>query len=127
VYLNQSLASSKAPSKSRSTFVDPTFAANERGKRFTMRFVFGTVTHHARPLRSCSLVDFLTISGAQNDRGKRFVDIWQVKMLQPQRLSSPVDGSTFNRPPGHEIKRVGLEAGPLSQWLYSVLAEAVSA
>ncbi len=26
--------------------------------------------------------------------------------------------------PGYHFKRVGLEAGPLSQWLYSALAEA---
>src|SRR5712672_1404884 len=26
--------------------------------------------------------------------------------------------------PGYDLKRIGLEAGPLSQWLYSVLAEA---
>src|SRR5205823_3188786 len=28
------------------------------------------------------------------------------------------------RSPSHQFKRVGLEAGPLSQWLYSALAEA---
>jgi hypothetical protein len=27
--------------------------------------------------------------------------------------------------PGYQFKRIGLEAGPLSQWLYSALAEAV--
>src|SRR5439155_13917848 len=42
--------------KSRRTFVDPTFAANERGKRFTMQFVIGTVTEHTRPLRPRSFV-----------------------------------------------------------------------
>jgi transposase len=26
--------------------------------------------------------------------------------------------------PGYHFKRIGLEAGPLSQWLYSALAEA---
>src|ERR1700733_13166543 len=26
--------------------------------------------------------------------------------------------------PGHQFKRIGLEPGPLSQWLYSALAEA---
>jgi transposase len=28
------------------------------------------------------------------------------------------------RTPGYRFKRIGLEAGPLSQWLYSALAEA---
>jgi hypothetical protein len=41
--------------KSRRTFVDPTFALNEGGKRFRTRLVLRRITHHARPLRSCSL------------------------------------------------------------------------
>jgi hypothetical protein len=71
-------ASTEASTKPRGTFVDAALAPNERGKGFTMRFVFATVTEHARPLRSCSLVDFLTISGAQDHSGKRFVSSWQV-------------------------------------------------
>jgi len=50
-----STVSPKASDKPPRTLVDPTFAANERGKRFTMRFVFGTVTEHARPFGSRSL------------------------------------------------------------------------
>ena len=43
------LASTASPEtgKPRGTFVDATLPPDERGKRFTMRFVFGTVTEHA--------------------------------------------------------------------------------
>jgi hypothetical protein len=63
--------SPKVTGKSLRTFVDPTFAANERGKRFTMQFVFRTVTEHARPLGSRSFVRFLPIGGAQDKGGER--------------------------------------------------------
>jgi hypothetical protein len=91
-------ASPDATGKSRSTFVDAALALNEGGKRFGTRLVLHRISQHARPLRSCSLVDLLTISGAQNDRGKRFVDSWQVQMLQPQRLASPLKGHDFLPP-----------------------------
>jgi hypothetical protein len=71
-------ASPETSSKSRSTFVDATLPLNERGKRFAVRFVFRGVPQHTRPLGSSSLVYFLTISGAQDDRGKWFVGGWQV-------------------------------------------------
>jgi hypothetical protein len=72
----------RASGKPRCAFVDTTFAPDERGKRFTIQFVFGTVTEQARPFASRSLVDFPTISGAQDHSGKRFVGGWQVQMLQ---------------------------------------------
>jgi hypothetical protein len=68
--------------KSRSTFVDPTFAANERGKRFRIRFVLRCIPQHARPLGSRALVHLAGIGGAANDRGKRLVGGRQVQMLQ---------------------------------------------
>jgi hypothetical protein len=52
VYLNQSLASSKAPSKSRRTVVDATLPLNERGKRLSNRLVLRRIPQHARPLGS---------------------------------------------------------------------------
>jgi len=45
----------KTSDKPRRTLVDPIFAANERGKRFTLRFVFGTVTEDARHLERIRL------------------------------------------------------------------------
>src|SRR5207302_7524516 len=68
--------------KSRRTFVDPTFAANERGKRFDVCLVLRCIPHHARPLGSRSLVHLAGIGGAANDRGKRLVGSWQIQMLQ---------------------------------------------
>src|SRR5437764_14439312 len=67
-----STASSET-SKPRRALVDPAFAANERGKRFTMRFVFGGVPQHARPLGACSLVNSSWIGGPADNCGKWFV------------------------------------------------------
>lgn len=61
----------KATGKSRRTLVDPTFAANERGKRFTLRFVFGTVTEHARPLVRGSELDLRLPTTSQDRRRPR--------------------------------------------------------
>jgi hypothetical protein len=71
-----SIASPETSGKSVSTPVDPALALNERGKRLSNRLVLRRIPQHARPLRSCSLVDFLTISGAQDHSGKRFVSNW---------------------------------------------------
>jgi hypothetical protein len=96
--------SPKASRKPRRTLVDPTFAANERGKRFTMQFVFGTVTEHARPLGSCSLLDLSGIGGAADDRGERFVGSWQIQPVQLQRPPCPTDGAIFCLPPHHKVE-----------------------
>jgi len=68
--------STETTAKSRSTFVDATLPPDERGKRLRTRLVLRYIPQHARPLRSCSLVDFLTISGAQDDRGEWFNGAW---------------------------------------------------
>src|SRR5438093_12823354 len=69
--------------KPRGTFVDATLPPDERGKRFTMRFVFGTVTEHARPLGPRSLVNFCWIGGAADNCGKRLIVVGRPDMLQP--------------------------------------------
>jgi hypothetical protein len=99
-----STTSPQATGKSRSTFVDATLALNERGKRFGICLELRGVPHHARPFRSRPLVHFLTISGAQDDRGKWFVGSWQVRALNLQRPTCPADGAIFCCPPYHEIE-----------------------
>jgi hypothetical protein len=44
-----STASPETAAKPRSTFVNASLPLNERGERFTMRFVFRIGTEHARP------------------------------------------------------------------------------
>jgi len=76
-----STVSHKTSGKPRRTLIDPTFAANEGGKRFTMR-VFGTVAEHARPFASGSFVDFLPIGGVQDNGGERLNGAWYVQSVQ---------------------------------------------
>jgi hypothetical protein len=66
-------ATTEAAGKSPRAGVNPTFAANERGKRFGFRFVLHRVPPHARPFGSRSPADLSTISGAENYCGDRFV------------------------------------------------------
>jgi hypothetical protein len=68
--------STEATGKSRSTSIDAAFPPNERGKRFDVRLALRCIPQHARPLGSRSLIDFLTISGGENDGGERFVGSW---------------------------------------------------
>ena len=70
--------STEATRKSRRTCVDATLPLNERGKRFGICLVLSCVPHHARPLRSCPLFYFLTISGSENDCGEWLVSMWYV-------------------------------------------------
>src|SRR5262249_2010744 len=56
--------SPKAAGKSPRAGVIPTFAANERGKRFGFRFVLHRVPPHARPLGSRSPADLPRVGGA---------------------------------------------------------------
>jgi selenium binding protein SBP56 len=76
-----STASHDATSKSRSTCVDASLPPDECDQGFSIRFVLRSVSQHARPLRSCSLVDFLTIGGAQDDRSEWFLGSRQIQML----------------------------------------------
>jgi hypothetical protein len=55
---------------------------NKRGKRFSICLELRCISQHARPLGSRSLVDFLAISGRENDGGERFFAGWQIQMLQ---------------------------------------------
>src|SRR5260370_19657038 len=80
--------SPQATAKSRSTFIDATLAPYECGKRFSIRFVFGTVTEHARPLGPHAFVNLAGIGGAADDHGERFVRSWQVQTLKLQRKDS---------------------------------------
>jgi hypothetical protein len=64
-------------------------------------------TIHNEPLGSfywAAGVDFLTISGAQDHRGERFVGTWYVHTLQPQRPTCAADGPTFCLPPHHKVE-----------------------
>jgi hypothetical protein len=65
--------SPKTTRKSLSALVDATLPPDECGKRLGRRFVLHRISQHARPFTSGSLVDFLTISGGENDDGKRLV------------------------------------------------------
>jgi hypothetical protein len=56
--------SPEAAGKSPRAGVIPTFAANERGKRFGFRFVLHRVPPHARPLGSRSPADLPRVGGA---------------------------------------------------------------
>jgi hypothetical protein len=70
--------SPKTAGKSPSTFVDAALPLHERGKRLSNRLVRHGISQHARPLGSRSLVYFLTIGGAQDDRGKWLVGGGQI-------------------------------------------------
>src|SRR4029450_2651358 len=62
------------------------------------------IPQHARPFRSGAFVDLLSISGRENDGGKRLVVIGRSDILQPQRLARPLSGTIFRRPPGYKIE-----------------------
>jgi hypothetical protein len=71
-----------------------------------MRLALRCVPQSSRPFASGSLVDFLTISGAQDDHGERLV-IRQIQAAQPQRPACPADRPTFCRPPHHDVEHGG--------------------
>jgi hypothetical protein len=71
-------ASPKTSGKSLSTFVDAAPTSNELVERLSNRLVHHGISQHARPLGSRSLVYFLTIGGAQDDRGKWLVGGGQI-------------------------------------------------
>jgi hypothetical protein len=94
----------EAAGKSLRTLVDATLPLNELSKRFRSRFVLCRIPEHARPLGPRSLVYFLMISGAQDDRGERLVSSWQIHTLKPQRPACSADRAILCRPPHHEVE-----------------------
>jgi hypothetical protein len=94
----------QAPSKTRRTFVDPALALNESGKWFRTRLALRCIPQHARPLRSRSPIDLLTVRGAKDHHRKWFVGICCIHALQLQRPTCPADGAIFRRPPHHKVE-----------------------
>jgi len=45
-------------------------------------------------------------------------------LMEGKATRIPVEPAMGDEP-AHHVKRIGLEAGPLSQWLYSALVEAM--